>query len=77
NAETLILCPVTQPHWEAELKGLIEQHHKETGSRRAEEILQNWAEEKANFLQACPKEMLPHLKYPIAEVEDLAAVPAQ
>jgi len=77
NAETLILCPVTQDHWEAEVKGLVERHFKETGSRRAGEILQNWAEEKANFLQVCPKEMLPHLKHPIADVDDLAAVPAE
>lgn len=77
NAETLILCPVTQSHWETQLKDLIERHHKETLSQRAAEILQNWDEEKANFLQICPKEMLPHLKYPIADVEDLAAVPAE
>ncbi|WP_062561857.1 glutamate synthase large subunit [Paracoccus aminovorans] len=77
NAETLILCPVTQAHWEAELKGLIERHARETRSRRAEDILQNWEEEKPNFLQVCPREMLPHLKHPIADVEDLAAVPAE
>ncbi len=77
NAETLILCPVTQAHWEGQLKHLIERHAEETGSRRAEEILQNWAEEKANFVQVCPREMLPHLKHPIAEVDDLAAVPAE
>ena len=46
-------------------------------TRRAEEILQNWDEEKANFIQVCPKEMLPHLKHPIAEVENLTAVPAE
>src|SRR5690606_15875191 len=77
NPETLVLCPVTQPHWEAELKGLIEMHVKETGSRRADEILQNWEEERRNFLQVCPKEMLPHLKHPIAPVEDLSAIPAE
>jgi glutamate synthase (NADPH/NADH) large chain len=77
NAETLILCPVTQPHWETQLKDLVERHYKETRSRRAEEILQNWDEEKANFIQVCPKEMLPHLKHPIAEVENLTAVPAE
>ena len=77
NAETLLLVPVTQDHWEAQLKGLIERHLAETGSRRAEKILSNWDEEKAYFLQACPREMLPHLSHPIAEVEDLAAVPAQ
>jgi len=77
NPETLILCPVTQDHWETELKELVERHFKETGSRRAGEILQNWAEEKANFLQVCPREMLPHLKHPIADMDDLAAVPAE
>ncbi|AGT10056.1 glutamate synthase large subunit [Paracoccus aminophilus] len=77
NPESLVLCPVTQAFWETELKTLIEQHQKETGSRRAAEILQNWAEEKANFLQVCPREMLPHLKHPIAEVESIRAVPAE
>ncbi len=77
NAETLVLCPVTQAHWEEDLKSLIERHHKETLSRRAGDILQNWDEEKVNFLQICPKEMLPHLKHPIADVEDLASVPAE
>ena len=77
NPESLVLCPVTQPHWESELKGLIEQHLKETGSRRAADIVQNWEEERANFLQVCPREMLPHLKHPIAEIADIQAVPAE
>ncbi len=77
NAETLVLCPVTQPHWEEQLRGLVERHYQETRSRRAEGILQNWEEEKLNFLQVCPREMLPHLKHPIADVEDLAAIPAE
>ncbi|SIS77483.1 glutamate synthase large subunit [Paracoccus saliphilus] len=77
NPETLVMCPVTQDHWEAELKALIERHHQETMSRRAEDILQNWDREKANFLQVCPKEMLPHLPHPIEAVDDANAVPAE
>ncbi|MFD1881743.1 glutamate synthase large subunit [Paracoccus pacificus] len=77
NTETLVTCPVTQEHWEAELKELITRHHKETGSRRAEEILQNWDEEKTHFLQVCPKEMLALLPYPIMETEEATAVPAE
>lgn len=77
NAETLVLCPVTQDHWEAQLKGLIERHFAETGSRRAEEILANWDSEKANFLQVCPREMLAHLPHPIAEMDEPSAVPAE
>ena len=76
NAESLVLCPVTQPHWEAELKGLIQRHFAETGSRKAEKILQDWADEVANFIQVCPREMLAHLAHPIAAPEALA-MPAE
>ncbi|TDL89278.1 glutamate synthase large subunit [Meridianimarinicoccus aquatilis] len=75
NMETLVTCPVTVAHWEAQLRGLIERHAAETGSRRAADILQNWDEEKANFLQICPKEMLNKLPHPL-EIEE-ARVPAE
>ena len=77
NTETLVLCAVTKDHWEGQLKGLIERHLKETGSRRAAEILADWEVEKANFLQVCPKEMLIHLPHPIMDVEEPTAVPAE
>ncbi|MGX9352146.1 glutamate synthase large subunit [Shimia sp. W99] len=75
NMETLVTCPVTVAHWEAQLKGLIERHVAETGSRKGADILQHWDVEKANFLQVCPKEMLVHLKHPLSVEE--AAVPAE
>ncbi|KGJ22144.1 glutamate synthase large subunit [Paracoccus sanguinis] len=77
NAETLVSCPVTTPHWESQLKGLIERHAAETGSRRAADIVADWDRERAHFVQLCPREMLPHLKHPLAETGDLAAVPAE
>ncbi|MFV0333476.1 MAG: glutamate synthase large subunit [Tropicimonas sp.] len=77
NPESLVLNPVSHPHWEAELKELVEQHLKETNSRQADEILQNWAEELPNFLQVTPKEMLVHLKHPLTATGDLDAVPAE
>ncbi|HBS50948.1 MAG TPA: glutamate synthase large subunit [Rhodobacteraceae bacterium] len=75
NKETLVTCPVTVEHWENELKGLIERHFKETGSRKAADILQHWDLERDNFLQVCPKEMLDKLTHPLSESE--AAVPAE
>ncbi|MGR3491013.1 MAG: glutamate synthase-related protein, partial [Shimia sp.] len=75
NMETLVTCPVTMAHWEAQLKGLIERHLAETGSRRAEAILQHWESEKAHFVQVCPKEMLVHIPVPLSE--DAAAIPAE
>ncbi|WP_164660565.1 glutamate synthase large subunit [Tropicibacter sp. Alg240-R139] len=75
NMETLVTCPVTVDHWEAQLKGLVERHLAETGSRKAADILQHWDVEKANFLQVCPKEMLAHLPAPLSTEEQ--AVPAE
>jgi len=77
NPETLVMCPVTQDHWEDQLKGLIERHLKETNSRRADDILSNWDREKGNFLQVCPKEMLASLPHPIQAVQEPSAVPAE
>jgi len=65
NRETLVTCPVTEPHWEGQLKGLIERHVAETGSRKASDILHRWGKERKNFLQVCPKEMLKSLPHPL------------
>jgi glutamate synthase (NADPH/NADH) large chain len=75
NLETLVTCGVTVDHWEQELKGLIEKHALETGSRKAADILANWDEEKGNFLQVCPKEMLVHIKAPLTLEEK--SIPAE
>ncbi|NQY59467.1 glutamate synthase large subunit [Cognatishimia sp.] len=75
NMETLVTCPVTVAHWEDQLKTLVERHAAETGSRKAQDILQHWDLEKGNFLQVCPKEMLDKIAHPIS-VED-AAIPAE
>ena len=75
NLETLVTCPVREAHWEAQLKSLIEAHLRETGSRKAADILQNWSLELKSFLQVCPKEMLDKLAHPLGiEAE---AVPAE
>ncbi len=75
NMETLVTCPVTVEHWELQLREMVERHAKETGSRKASEILQNWDVEKANFVQVCPKEMLVHLPHPLSIEE--TAIPAE
>ncbi|MEM6824638.1 MAG: glutamate synthase large subunit, partial [Pseudomonadota bacterium] len=75
NAETLVVGPVENPHWEAELEALIRAHAEETNSQRAAEILHEWETEKAHFLQVCPKEMLGKLPVPLG-IED-RAIPAE
>jgi glutamate synthase (NADPH/NADH) large chain/glutamate synthase (ferredoxin) len=75
NDETILTCAVGHPHWEAQLRGLIERHAAETGSRIATRLLADWATERGNFLQICPKEMLPHLAHPLSDA--VAKVPAE
>jgi glutamate synthase (NADPH/NADH) large chain len=75
NPETLVTCPVVTPEWVDQLKGLIEAHAAETGSRRASEILRNWDHELAHFVQVCPKEMLDKIPHPLGIEEK--AVPAE
>ncbi|MCJ8140766.1 glutamate synthase large subunit [Falsirhodobacter halotolerans] len=75
NLETLVTCAVSHPHWEAQLRGLIERHAAETGSAKANRILRHWESERANFLQACPKEMLVHLPHPLSD--EPQAMPAE
>ena len=76
NMESLVTCPITVTAWEDQLKGLIERHAEETGSRKARDILQNWDIERAHFLQICPKEMLNKIPHPLGIEGDLA-VPAE
>ncbi len=75
NMDTLVSCPVTVDHWEAQLRALIERHVAETESAKGAEILRRWDIEKHNFLQLCPKEMLAHIPHPLVIEE--AALPAE
>ena len=54
---------------------LVERHFAETGSRKAEELLQHWDLEVKNFVQICPIEMLNKLPHPLGIEE--TAVPAE
>ncbi|MEM9813266.1 MAG: glutamate synthase-related protein, partial [Pseudomonadota bacterium] len=74
NLETLVTAPVTSAHWEGVLRGLIEAHTAETRSARAAELLRNWPEARARFLQVCPREMLARLAHPLSDAE---AIPAE
>ena len=75
NPETLITCKVREAHWLSQLEELVERHAAETGSRKAQDILQYWDVEKDHFLQVCPREMLDKLAHPLGD--DIAAIPAQ
>ncbi|MGJ5619457.1 glutamate synthase large subunit [Sulfitobacter sp. MF3-043] len=75
NRETIVTCPVTVDLWLNQVEEMLKMHLKETGSRRAADILQHWDTEKHHFLQVCPKEMLAHLPAPLSN--DQSAIPAE
>ncbi|MFN3239228.1 MAG: hypothetical protein ACE37D_19525, partial [Pseudomonadales bacterium] len=54
NTETFELEKIETAEDEAELKVLISNHQKYTGSTVAEEILANWSTELGNFTKVMP-----------------------
>ncbi|MFT6786025.1 MAG: glutamate synthase (NADPH/NADH) large chain, partial [Dinoroseobacter sp.] len=75
NTETIVAGAIAHPHWEEQLKDLVERHADETSSRRAAEILLHWNEQVRHFVQICPKEMLDKLAVPLSLEE--TAIPAE
>jgi glutamate synthase (NADPH) large chain len=72
NADTVVWQRVATAHWERTLRALIEEHRRETASVFAQQLLSNWAEERANFWQVCPKEMIGRLAHPLSDVRAAA-----
>jgi glutamate synthase (NADPH/NADH) large chain len=67
NADSVIHQRIETAHWANVLRGLVEEHRRETGSAFAQQILAHWDEEIANFWQVVPKEMLSRLTHPLSE----------
>jgi len=61
-------------YWKKKLKNLISEHLKETDSKIASKVLQNYNEEIKNFYQVCPKEMLNKLIEPLTLKKDIKQV---
>jgi glutamate synthase (NADPH/NADH) large chain len=68
NPESVVFQPIASRYWEEQLRALIEEHARETGSPRALHILEGWEYELPHFRQVCPKEMLERLEHPLTEV---------
>ncbi len=65
NPDSVIYQRIEVGHYEAMLRSLVSEHHKETGSAWAERILVNWDREVRKFWQVVPKEMLNKLDVPV------------
>jgi glutamate synthase (NADPH/NADH) large chain len=69
NKDSVVVERIGTRHWEAELKALVEEHARETGSVFAQEILRGWDRYLPKFWQVVPKEMVHRLDQPLAEEE--------
>jgi glutamate synthase (NADPH/NADH) large chain len=61
---------------EAQLKKLVEDHHKWTGSLRAREILDHWATARAKFVKVFPHEYKRALSQTAAKAQAASSAPA-
>ena len=53
-------------YWKSYLINLIQDHFKETESKIAKKILDNFDEEIKKFVQVCPKEMVNKVSNPLS-----------
>ena len=67
NAESVVWQRLDSAHWEEHLKDLIAEHAKETQSKFAARLLNDWALERGRFWQVVPKEMLGKLAHPLSD----------
>ncbi|MEH6404389.1 MAG: glutamate synthase large subunit [Sneathiella sp.] len=71
NSESVIHQRISSSHWEADLKGMVEEHYAKTSSPFAEKLLAHWEMEVGHFWQICPKEMINKLAHPLTDERDL------
>ena len=74
NPETIEWQRIEHPHWEGVLRNLVEAHVRETSSRYAAGLLQNWPETLERIWQVVPKGFAKYLEAPLTlEAEERRA----
>jgi len=71
NSDSIIWQRLASGYWEAKLKELVEEHARETQSRYAKRMLNDWTIERTKFWQVVPKEMIEKLEHPLTDAEGL------
>jgi glutamate synthase (NADPH/NADH) large chain len=63
NNDSVVINRVESAHWQGVLHRLVEEHHRETGSALADDLLRNWDLALEHFWQVTPKEMVGRLDH--------------
>ena len=69
NPDSVVVQRLASAHWEEQLKRLIAEHARETGSAFAAGLLTDWDRMRGHFWQVCPKEMVGRIDHPLATEE--------
>ena len=72
NPDTLLWGRVEMPYWNDALRDLVAEHVRETQSRFAAQLLNDWEAEIGHFWQVVPKEVVAMLPHPFQRPEALA-----
>jgi glutamate synthase (NADPH/NADH) large chain len=67
NGDTIVWQRVASAHWESVLRGLVQEHRKESSSVFAGQLLDQWELELGRFWQVVPKEMLSRIAHPLSD----------
>ena len=69
NDESVVYQRLASSYWEGVLRGMIEEHIRETQSAYAAEMFSDWDNMRERFWQVCPKEMLSRLEHPLSDAQ--------
>ncbi len=69
NPESVFVHRLEMPYWEAMLRGLVEEHFRETQSHFVEGLIADWERELPKFWQVVPKEMVTRMAEPASRGE--------
>ena len=67
NPDTLSWTRVSSAYWNGVLRGLVEEHHRETASPYSGALLHDWARESGRFWMVVPKEYARYLPAPMTD----------
>ncbi|MFC3675401.1 glutamate synthase large subunit [Ferrovibrio xuzhouensis] len=67
NDESVVYQRLASSYWEGVLRGMIEEHIRETQSVYAGNIFSDWDSLRGKFWQVCPKEMIARLEHPLSD----------
>src|SRR3546814_5179905 len=67
NDESVVYQRLASSYWDGVLRGMIEEHIRETQSVYAGNIFSDWDSLRGKFWQVCPKEVIARLEHPLSD----------